>query len=130
MLELRKIMHVDDEEDILELAQMTLEGVNGFEVATCNGWREAVETAPAFQPDLFLLDVMMPEKTGPETLAELRNLPGFSETPAIYMTAKLDPDTRKKLRQTGVISIIPKPFDPMTLGDQILDAWKRYAQTL
>jgi len=125
MRELRKIMHVDDEADILELTKMALEGVKGFEVASCNGWREAIETAPVFTPDLFLLDVMMPEKSGPETLVELRELPGFADIPVIFMTAKVDRDAIRDLQKTGAIAIIAKPFDPMTLGDQIENEWKQ-----
>jgi len=123
MRELQKIMHVDDDADILEVAKMALEGLSGFEVVTCCGWREAVEIAPSFVPDLFLLDVMMPEKSGPETLVELRKLAGFSETPVIYMTAKVDSDTVVELNKTGAIAVIPKPFDPVTLGDQIHEEW-------
>ena len=125
MTELKKIMHVDDDPDILEVARLALEGVKGFEVAACSGWREAVETAPAFRPDLFLLDVMMPEKTGPETLEELRKLPGLQDTPTIYMTAKVDRDTVRQLQATGAIAVIPKPFDPLILGDEIQEEWEK-----
>jgi CheY-like chemotaxis protein len=125
MTELKKIMHVDDDADILEVARLALEGVKGFEVASCSGWREVVEVAPAFRPDLFLLDVMMPEKTGPETLEELRKLPGFQDTPTIYMTAKVDRDTVRQLQATGAITVIPKPFDPLILGDEIQEEWEK-----
>ncbi len=125
MKELKRIMHVDDDPDILEVARLALEGVKGFEVASCSGWREAVETAPAFRPDLFLLDVMMPEKTGPETLEELRKLPGLQDTPTIYMTAKVDRDTIRELEESGALAIISKPFDPLTLGDEIQEEWEK-----
>ncbi len=125
MGELKKILHVDDDADILEIARLALEGMKGFAVASCSGWREAVEVAPAFGPDLFLLDVMMPEKSGPETLQELRKLPGLEDTPAIYMTAKVDRDTVRQLQNGGALAVIAKPFDPLTLGDEIEREWER-----
>jgi two-component system, OmpR family, response regulator len=126
MRKLRKILHVEDDTDILEVTRMALEGLNGLEVASCRGWREAIARAPGYAPDLFLLDVMMPEKSGPETLAELRRLPGLADTPAIFMTAKVQLSEVRLFLDAGGIAVVTKPFDPMTLGDQICEEWAKH----
>ncbi len=86
---LNRILHVEDEPDIQEIARVSLETVGGFTVATCSSGREALDRAEEFEPDLLLLDVMMPDMDGPTTLGELRKLPGFGSTPTIFMTAKV-----------------------------------------
>ena len=123
MKPLTKILHVEDDRDILEIASLTLQQLHGFEVAPCLTWAEALQTCPRFRPDLFLLDVMMPQKTGPELLADLRRIAGFANTPAIFMTAKVQNAELQSLLDAGAIAVITKPFDPMTLGDQIRAAW-------
>jgi CheY-like chemotaxis protein len=119
-----KILHVDDDLDILEISRMALEAVGELSVTQCSSGFKAVEIAPELQPDLFLLDVMMPEIDGVETLQELRKLPGFSDTPAIFMTAKSSPDDIEMLMRRGAISVIKKPFDPLTLADEIVELWR------
>ena len=86
---LERILYVEDEPDIQEIARVSLETVGGFTVATCSSGREALDRAEEFEPDLLLLDVMMPDMDGPTTLGELRKLPGFGSTPTIFMTAKV-----------------------------------------
>ncbi len=125
MRKLARILHVEDDPDILSIAKMALEGLHGFEVMACSDWKEAVDKAPEFRPDLFLLDVMMPQKSGPETLAELRRLPGFADTPAIFMTAKVQEDEVARFLAAGAIAVVTKPFDPMALGDEIRAVWMR-----
>jgi two-component system, OmpR family, response regulator len=127
MRRLAKILHVEDDPDILELTRMALEGLNGFDVASCSGWREAVAKAPGFEPDMFLLDVMMPGKTGPETLAELRMLPGFTDTPTVFMTAKVQLPEIQTFLDAGAIAVITKPYDPMMLGDRLCEEWAKWA---
>ncbi len=123
MKPLTKILHVEDDKDILEIASLTLEQLHGFQVASCLTWTEAIEKCPVFQPDLFLLDVMMPKKTGPELLKDLRKIDGFENTPAIFMTAKVQNAEVQSFLDAGAIAVITKPFDPMTLGDQIRAIW-------
>lgn len=123
MKPLRKILHVEDDQDILEISRVTLEQLHEFEVASCLNWTDAIETCRTFEPDLFLLDVMMPKKTGPELLADLRKIPGFEHTPAIFMTAKVRNDEVQSFLDAGAFAVITKPFDPLTLGDQIRAEW-------
>jgi two-component system OmpR family response regulator len=83
-----------------------------------------ITKAPAFSPDLLLLDVMMPTMDGPELLQELRKLPQFTQTPVIFMTAKAQPEEVQQFMELGAIDVITKPFDPMTLADQIRAIWQ------
>lgn len=120
---LTKILHVEDEMDIQEIVKLALETIGGFTVATCSSGQEALEKAAAFNPDLFLLDVMMPGMDGPETLIALRKEPMFGSTPVIFMTAKVMEDEILRFKEIGALDVISKPFDPMTLADQIRAVW-------
>ncbi len=123
---LRRILSVDDEADIREILTLTLESVGGFQVAVCGSGAEAIETAPGFAPDLILLDVRMPEMDGPMTLQALRRLPQTAHTPVIFLTAKVGLDDIERYRSLGALDIIVKPFDPMRIPQQILEAWRRH----
>lgn len=122
---LQRILYVEDEPDIQAVAQIALEAVGGFTVKICSSGDEALASAAAFEPDLLLLDVMMPDMDGPTTLEELRKLPGFAHITAIFMTAKVQPQEVAHLKSLGAIAVIPKPFDPMTLAAQIAACWQQ-----
>lgn len=123
--ELKRILYVEDEPDIQTVAQLALEMVGGFTLETCSSGREALEKIAAFNPQLILLDVMMPGMDGPATLGKLRELPQFAHTPVIFMTAKVQPSEVAAYKQIGAVDVIPKPFDPMTLGSQVSAIWER-----
>nr|WP_127903558.1 response regulator [Solirhodobacter olei] len=123
-----RILHVDDDTDILEVANLALELVGGLTVAQSASGAEALRQAPGFLPDVFLLDYMMPGMTGAELLAELRKIPLFKATPAIFLTAVDDGEVIQRLREAGAVEIIPKPFDAMTLASQVTAIWKDVAQ--
>ncbi len=125
--ELKRILYVEDEEDIRMVGEMSLVDVGGFEVGACPGGAEALAMAPGFAPDLFLLDVMMPGMNGPSVLRALRDLPGMQDVPALFMTAKIMPAEIAELKAAGALEVIPKPFDPMTLPDEIRAIWARVA---
>ncbi|MBI5923442.1 MAG: response regulator [Betaproteobacteria bacterium] len=122
---LTRILYVEDEPDIRTIAKLALETLGGFTVALCSSGDEALQQAPAFQPQLILLDVMMPGKDGPSTLKMLRALPQFADTPVIFMTAKVQPGEIAGYKAIGAIDVIPKPFDPMTLSGQVQEIWSR-----
>jgi CheY-like chemotaxis protein len=124
MSELPKILHVEDDPDIREIALMALEVVGGLDVEQCASGADALERAPGIAPGLLLLDVMMPGMSGDETLTALRKMPQFADTPAIFMTAKAQLSEVDRLKQLGALDVITKPFDPMTLADQILKIWQ------
>jgi len=118
-----KLLYVDDEEDIREVAEFALED-EGFELALCASGKEALEKLPEFQPDLILLDVMMPGLDGPSTLKALRQLEGFTHTPVIFFTAKIQAKEVEQFKALGAVDVIAKPFDSMQLADQIRTIWE------
>lgn len=124
--ELKRILYVEDEPDIQAVARIALEHVGGFTVEICNSGLEALARGPMFKPDLLLLDVMMPGMDGVTTLRELRKLPGLESIPAMFMTAKVQPSEVAQLRKQGAIDVIPKPFDPMTLSENIRSLWHKH----
>lgn len=121
--DLQRILYVEDEPDIQAVAQIALETVGGFTVKVCQHGQQALAEAAGFKPDLLLLDVMMPDMDGPTTLAELYKQPELAHIPAIFMTAKVQPQEVAQLRTMGAVDVITKPFDPMTLSDQIRKIW-------
>ncbi len=114
-----KILYVDDEPDIREVAQMSLELDDGLEVRACGSGREALPAAAQWQPDLILLDVMMPEMDGPTTLQALRSDPATSAIPVVFITARSQAAEVEALLRSGALGVIPKPFDPMTLAASV-----------
>ena len=122
---LKKILYVEDEADIQTVARLALETVGGFEVMICGSGAEALEKAPPFKPDILLLDVMMPGMDGPDTLVALLSIEAMKTTPAIFLTAKAMPAEVERYKKLGALDVIPKPFDPMTLADQVKAIWNR-----
>ena len=122
---LQRILYVEDEPDIQAVARIALETVGGFTVQICSSGEEALQAAVEFAPDLLLLDVMMPGMDGPTTLKELRNLPDLENTPAVFMTAKVQPQEIEQFKSYGALDVIAKPFDPMALSSQITAVWQQ-----
>ena len=122
---LTRVLYVEDEPDIQAVARLALEALGGFTVEICSSGDEALQRAPAFQPQLILLDVMMPGMDGPTTLGKLRELPQFAATPIIFMTAKVQPGEVAGYKELGAVDVIPKPFDPMALSGKVQEIWER-----
>lgn len=120
---LERILYAEDDNDIQQIALLALETLGGFTIKTCNDGLEAIAAIEDFSPQLILLDVMMPNMDGPKALARIRELDAFKETPTIFMTAKVQPEEVNKYLDMGAVGVIAKPFDPMTLADQIRDIW-------
>ncbi len=117
-----KILHVDDEPDIREVAALALELDPGFDLRSAGSGAEALGIlTDGFAADVVLLDVMMPSLDGPGTLAQLRTLPGHERTPVIFMTARAQSQEQSRYIALGAIGVITKPFDPMLLAVQIRD---------
>jgi CheY-like chemotaxis protein len=123
--ELDRILYAEDEPDIQTVAQMALETIGGFTLNVCNNGQEAVDKAIDFNPDLILMDVMMPIMTGPDALKALRELPEIKDVPVIFMTAKVQPQEVEEYKALGAVEVIAKPFDPMTLSDTVQEIWQR-----
>lgn len=120
----QRIMLVEDDPDIQMIARMALENVGGFTVALSDSGGQALETVPAFNPDLILMDVMMPGMDGPAVLEALRKKKETAETPVIFMTAKVQNREVAQYREMGALGVIPKPFDPMSLPSVIRRIWE------
>ena len=115
----QRILYVEDDPDIRAVAEIALEDVGGFTTAICGSGAEAVERATEFEPELILLDVMMPEMDGPTTMQALRKLDRLGTVPVIFMTARLQKSEIEEYQALGALGVIPKPFDPMNLSEQI-----------
>jgi CheY-like chemotaxis protein len=122
MSERKRILIVDDEDDIREVAQVSLELVGQYDVVTAASGRDGVARARTVQPDCILLDVMMPDMDGPSTLAELRADPATRDIPVVFLTAKTQQADRTRLANLGAAGILVKPFDPLKLPAEIAAA--------
>ena len=123
-LALQKIMLVDDEPDILSISKIALETVGGYEVLACESGAEMLRQLPLFEPDLVMIDVLMPEMPGIEAFREMRRIAGFEDTPVIFLTGLINGNDLSELRAAGAADIILKPFDPMALADRIQGVWR------
>jgi len=124
MADLHRILYVEDDRDIQLVARLALEAVGGFEVRLSSSGEEGLAEAIADPPDLLLLDVMMPTMDGPSTLLAMREVESLVDVPAVFITAKVQPDEVEYYISLGALGVIPKPFDPMTLADQIRAIWQ------
>jgi len=122
---LEKLLYVEDDESIAEIVMMTLQELGGFEVLHCDGGQKALDAIVDYAPQLVLMDVMMPGMDGPETFARLRQLPGMQDVPVVFMTAKAQTHEQQSYLELGAVGVIVKPFDPMTLADQVRDMWAK-----
>ncbi len=117
----RRLLLVDDEEAIREIAKISLERVGDWEVVAVASGEAAVEAASvaAESFDAVLLDVMMPGLDGPAALERLRDGPLAAAVPVIFLTAKVQPADRERLLSLGAAGVLAKPFDPMTLPQDL-----------
>lgn len=113
-----RVLYVDDEADIREVAQMALELDPELEVLACASGAEALDRLPGFDPHLVLLDVMMPGMDGPATMQHIRAQPNGS-LPIVFITARAGDGDTAQLLSLGAAGVIAKPFDPMALADQV-----------
>ncbi|MFM7345945.1 MAG: response regulator [Tagaea sp.] len=122
---LARILLVEDDPDIREIAEMALGTVGGFEVLACGTGGEALRRLAEFGPQLAVIDVMMPGMDGPGLLAALRARPDTRDLPVVFMTAKVQPEEMARWRSLGAADIVAKPFDPMTLAARLRDIWDK-----
>lgn len=120
-----KILIVDDEPDIVEFISYSLKS-KGYHIATAQDGVEAIRKAKDFRPDLILLDVMMPNKDGIQTIKELRQIPDFEQTAIIFLTALSDEKSEIEGLKTGADDYIAKPIKPELLATRISAALRRF----
>lgn len=111
-----RILYVDDEADLREVAQMSLELDPDLEVRTCSNGVDAIEFVRTWDPDLVLLDMMMPGMDGETTFRRIRQAAGTDAPPIAFITARASENDRAKFMELGAAGVIAKPFDPMTLA--------------
>jgi CheY-like chemotaxis protein len=127
---MRRILIIDDEDDIREVAALSLEAVAGWEILTASSGAEGIAIAanapPNGRPDAILMDVMMPEIDGPTTFGLMQKNPAVAGIPVLLLTAKVQGIDQRRFANLGVAAVLFKPFDPLTLAQQISDAlgWK------
>lgn len=123
MLPLERITCIDDEPDLLELIKLALTTVGKFNVSTYNDGPAALAGLIRTNPQLILLDGMMPGMNGMKTFSEIRKMPTYKTTPILFMTARVRATEKQEYNDLGAAGIIEKPFDPMTLSDDIRTIW-------
>jgi CheY-like chemotaxis protein len=115
----KRILIIDDEEDIRDITQLGLEMSVGWQVLTAGSGQEGIALAAAHQPDLILLDVMMPDMDGRATFANLQANPQTEQIPVILVTAKIQASDQESFTNLAIAGVLTKPFRPMNLAEQI-----------
>jgi CheY-like chemotaxis protein len=113
------ILIIDDEEDVREIAQIGLEMAGDWQVVTASSGQEGLNIAENSHPEVILLDLMMPEWDGKETLKQLKANQNTVDIPVILMTAKTQSAIASDLTDLNLAGIITKPFRPLQLPEQI-----------
>jgi two-component system OmpR family response regulator len=122
-MNLERILYAEDEPDIQAVAKLALEMLGGFKVLICGNGTETLEKVKDFAPNLILLDVMMPGMDGPTTLAHLRTDPATASIPVVFLTAKVQAAEVAQYQALGALTVLAKPFNPMTLAAQVKEVW-------
>ena len=123
---MRCILIIDDEDDIREVAALSLEATAGWKVLTAASGAEGMQIAAAEQPDAILMDVMMPGVDGPTTFRSMQQNPEIANIPVLLLTAKVQGVDQRRFAGLGLAGILFKPFDPLILAQQISEVlgWK------
>ncbi|MBI2809449.1 MAG: response regulator [Candidatus Melainabacteria bacterium] len=116
---MQRVLIVDDDDNIRELAQMGLEGMTDWKVDLTSSGAQALQKASAEKPDVIILDQTMPNMDGLQTFQHLKEDPVLCKIPVIMMTGKAKPVEIERFLELGFAGVIPKPFDPITLCDDI-----------
>ncbi len=118
----RRVLIIDDDDDIRQVAALSLETVAGWDVCVASSGAEGIGRAASERPDAILLDVMMPAMDGPTTFLELQKRKETAGIPVVLLTAKVQGPDQRRFASLGVAAVLLKPFDPLTLSRQICDA--------
>ena len=120
---LNRICYVEDDEDIQRIVRVTLERVGKMTVAIVGDPTQAIAAMTEFQPDLVMLDWMMPVMDGPTLFRQMKLRPETSALPVVFITAKASQRDLDELKALGAVGTISKPFSPKDLPDQLRAIW-------
>lgn len=123
--DLKRILYAEDEIDIQEIVKISLIELGGFDLKVCSSGEELLNEYADFEPDLILLDVMMPVMDGVTTFNALKERADFKNTPVVFMTAKVQVDEVQFYKELGALEVISKPFNPMELPDMLKQIWQK-----
>jgi two-component system phosphate regulon response regulator PhoB len=113
-MEKKKILVVDDEPDVTDLVAYHLKA-KGFHVETLNDATASISKARSYQPELIILDIMMPHLSGIQVCRILRADPKLAKVPIIFLTAKAEAHDRIEGLESGADDYLSKPFSPKEL---------------
>jgi len=120
---LQKVFYAEDDEDIQRIVRVSLERIGKMTVKIESDPLKAIDGIKAFQPDLVMLDWMMPGMDGPTLLKTMRELPETADYPVVFITAKATQKDHAELLSLGAAGIVSKPFSPKDLPDQLRAIW-------
>lgn len=121
-------MYVDDDPDLRNIVRVGLELGGGFTVKLCSTGQQALDEVREFKPDMILLDVVMPDMSGPKLLETFKKQPGISNIPVVFLTSKILPEQLALYEELGAVGVIRKPFNPMKLSEQVKQVWTGYLE--
>lgn len=117
-----KVLFVDDDADLRRIGRLSLTAISRWTVLEAASGALAIELARRERPDVILLDVMMPQLNGVTAFEKLQAGQGTARIPVIFITAKTQRHEVEEYLAMGAAGVISKPFDPLSLSRQILEA--------
>jgi len=126
-VKLTRVLVVEDDVDIQKVIRMSLKMRGVTDIVLVDSGTECIERLARFTPDVILLDVMMPHVDGYETCRQLKDAPATSTIPVVFLTARVQKADRERGMKLGAAGYLTKPFDPMTLHDQIVAVLEQHA---
>ena len=123
--QLNKILYVEDDPSVQAVVKISLVNIGKFAIKECWNGKEALEKIEDFMPDLILSDVMMPEMDGVTMLKKLRDDSRYDNIPLIFISARAQKHEVDEYLNLGAVHVLTKPFDPVTLPNQLKEIWEK-----